>query len=264
MNGYERNNSLLFAGFVALATAFILAVPAMAGSGVFESFEYEEPLVVGETSGGEGWSGPWRSDVSLTQPLDLPVVVDKSLDAPANLKPVPSGGHFEGSSMILCRGLAVGREIDLSSDQACYISFLERRSLKGDDKSSTSVALMLYDKLTSVIGLGHGSGGKLVVFGSAAANGTRPAVGFDHTYLWIIKLSEPDAKQMRRAHILVYSSTKRFPDREPPVWSLTSEPFPADNFVIDRIRIVMGKNIVLSLDELRIGTSWQEVVAAAD
>lgn len=264
MNTYKKNGAFLFLRlFFVIITWFVLMPAVMADTKVVESFNYEKPQV-SDASGGEGWSGSWKSNVELNQVLNLSVVTGESLDAPTGFQPAPCGGRFEGSSMILCRGLAVGQELDLAADQPYYISFLTKRTLKkGAEPTSSSFTLVLHDKLKEIIGFGHGAGGKLFMSGIAETAGNSTVVGFDQAYLWVIKLSAPDSKQMRTACISVYSATRNIPSREPTVWALTSKPFPASSAVIDRIKIAMGKNIVLGLDELRIGTSWQGVVTAS-
>jgi hypothetical protein len=235
--------------------AFLAMTPGTLRAQAVEPFDYPPPSAH-DAAGGAGWSGPWRGSATLTRPTALPII-EGSLDAPTYYAPVPSGARLAVSGETYCRGLALGREIDLSAQRPIYLSFLAKRRATADGKSR-SFYLTLMDRLDAVLSVGHSSSGRLVVHGVTSGASDRPLIADGHTYLWVVRITAPDRAGQRRAVVYLVSADQAVDATEPTTPHVVSEPFASDA-VIDRLSISAGGDVTIELDELRVGPSWRAV-----
>lgn len=204
------------------------------------------------------WSGPWATNAHLTQVATLDIDSSHSLPTPAGYHPAASGGHLAMLSQPIYRGLAADDRVDLTSDQPLYISFVARVKAKEAGKSSSGFSLVLHDKLERVLAVSCTSSGKLAVSGAFEAQGDRPAVAKLHHYVWVIRITSPDLAGQRRVQIRLYHQDNTLDTQPPANWSLET-PAASVTGVIDRIGFLAGSNADVALDEVRVGTSWNDL-----
>jgi len=238
-------------------TMTIVALLTCAASALALSHDGFDPA--DPAASGSGWSGPWSTSAYLSEPAQLPLA-DESLAQPQGVTPPATGGRLTGFRGAVFRGLAVGQELDLASDSPWYLRVTVRRSADGEEeKTSRHVTLLLHDQVKRVLAVGCTSSGKLSIVGDGDAHSPKPAVALDHTYVWLIRLDAPDADGKRRVRMLLVHDSKTFPAAEPTAWSLVSEPMSLAG-AIDRVGLAAGKHARAEIDELRLASSWNELL----
>ena len=214
--------------------------------------------------GGTGWRAPWfRSQPTNDLPLDF--VPGKNLAMPAGLA-ASMGGQVELVTEISKPDTyrdaymrVFAEPFDLSRDGVRYLSLLVQRTATFDGPTHHWFRCMLTSETVSNDRLGFGimSNGcphLLNRFGNS--NGTT-AISDGRPYLCVFKVVsgkvEPD-----QAFLRIYAADDTVDRHEPATWTLVGQPGHYHG-VLGSIHINNGTDRAWSVDELRIGTSWESV-----
>lgn len=215
-------------------------------------------------AGGFGWRAPWyRNQPTNELPLDF--VPRMNLAMPGDLV-ASSGGHLdlatEPSKTDTYRDAYMRlfvEPIDLARDDVRYVSLLVQRSATTDGPTHHWFRCMFTSETVSRDRLGFGimSNGcphLLNRFGNS--NGTVP-IRDAVPYLCVFKIvsgkTTPD-----QALLKLYAHEDPIDRHEPATWTLVGQPGNFDG-VLGSIHINNGTERAWSVDELRIGTSWESV-----
>ncbi|MCA9242604.1 MAG: hypothetical protein KDA32_01515 [Phycisphaerales bacterium] len=253
---------------VLLGTAFSLANRSRASVIAYDGFDYPAGSLA-NADGGVGWSGGWyQTDASGTPsgPATLQVS-DPSLIVPQGTFS-PLGGKVSKS------GAGVGVRLlanpfSLAVDADYYISLLLRLDAT---PTSKDVSLELFsgstgNVLNEVFRVGTDSTEyQFKMIGATGMAGpTSAGVGGDAhigtTYLVVAKIAA-HATTNDQAFLATYPGLESgATPTEPTTWTglVPGNPSWAGNQTIDRIRIVGGAQF--TVDEVRIGTTWADVIA---
>jgi hypothetical protein len=237
---------------------------------VYEGFEYAsaDALKTGKANGGYGWISRWtpgfaraidNGDKAL-QPLNIKSGLGRRGAAMA-----PVGGCFEYAGFAkFHRRMALPLRLD--ADAVYYLSYLFRREGPPED---TLCAVAILFRTTEELERGQEDGRKRLNVGVGGPNqlfthlggvGSRTPVPlrFGETYLMVAKIvaskDGPDQVFMR-----VYGPDDAV-EREEQGWTVTGPQFYSD-LSFDWMEIHINSKTLLSLDEIRLGTSWQAVTA---
>jgi len=255
--------SVVCVGAVSLGA---MALPAQGSVIALEQFDYTAGTDnLGTFNGGTGWSGGWKNDGALTVSSTADVQAS-SLAAPTGYLGTPAGGSVIETSVLAYRALASDIHFDI--DQDYYVSLLTRRS--GTAKSM-SVQFMS-SATNTVASFGNSTGGTLFVGGIGSnVNGAGPRIGTgatpqdSNTFLWVFKIS---AKQTGndQFYLKTYKvgGAESVGTTEPTSWEVTGNAGASNSTVANRIGIVTGSGQTLEFDEIRIGTTWQDVAAVPE
>lgn len=242
-----------------------------AGLLAYEGFAYRDPdaLQAGRAAGGRGWVGPWRVD--FARPL-----VDGDPDRVAlNVRTglsrggaptAPAGGCFEYAGFTkVFRRLAT--PVRLDDDGVYYLSFLFRREAVSDDPID-AVAVLLWtdeDVRQPQDDLRHrlnfGVRGPNLLFTHLQRVGARAPLPLSYgvTYLLVAKIvaggTNPDQVFLR-----VYGPDEPVERDEPGSWSIVGPSFESD-LVFDWLQLHVNSKRRQTLDEVRLGTTWESVTA---
>lgn len=224
-----------------------------------ESFEYTSPTLAGQ-NGGTGWSGGWKSDAGLTTDSSV-AMQSSSLDAPDGYFGTPSGGSAvapDGEIMVMYRGFA--DPIDMDTDQDYYMSFLVRRT--GTPKSAS---FALQSGSTTVAQFGFSTGGTMNILAPGDnAFGDSAQVGVGPVNLLVVKIAAKSGagedqlfmSNFRGPFDLLDSQTVPF--APPDTWEVEGSAAVV-NDSITQFAVLRGDEGTFELDEIRIGTEWQNI-----
>lgn len=222
-----------------------------------------------DAAGGSGWRAPWfRSQVVFDLPMDF--TPRQSLAMPADLLP-STGGRMDfpterekpDTYRDACMRYYVD-PIDLARDGVRYLSLLVQRSTRTDGPTHHWFRCMLTSETVSNDRLGFGimSNGcphLLNRFGNS--NGTvsiRDAVPYLCVFKIVSSRSAPD-----QAFLKLYAPEDTVDRHEPAAWTLVGQPGNYDG-VLGSLHINNGTERAWSVDEVRIGTSWESVTPRAN
>ncbi|HEX3131995.1 MAG TPA: hypothetical protein VHX44_00260 [Planctomycetota bacterium] len=233
----------------------------------YDCFDYAMAHTVSrrqDAAGGGGWRAPWyRNHPTNELPLDF--LPGKNLAMPDDLLPSTGGSlnlvteitkpdTYRDAFMRL-----YVEPMDLSRDGVRYLSLLVQRAATWDGPKHHWFRCMLTSETVPSDRLGFGimSNGcphLLNHFGNT--NGT-VAIQDDKPYLCIFKVvsgrNTPD-----QAFLKLYAPTDSVDRHEPALWTLVGQPGNY-NGVLGSIHINNGTDRAWTVDELRIGTSWESV-----
>lgn len=226
---------------------------------ITESFEYNSPTLAGQ-NGGTGWSGSWKSDDNLTTDSTV-AVQSSSLDAPDGYFGTPTGGSAiaeDGEIMVMYRGFE--NPIDMDTDQDYYMSILMRRT--GTPKS-TSFALQ--SGTTTVAQFGHSTGGTMNILSPGDnAFGDSAQVGVGPVNLLIVKIAAKSGTGEDQLFMSNFRGpfdtlgSQTVPFAPPDTWEVVGSKA-VTNDLITQFAVFRGDDGTFELDEIRIGTEWQNI-----
>ena len=217
-----------------------------------------------DANGGSGWRAPWyRNQPTNDLPLDF--VPRMSLAMPGDLA-ASSGGHLDLPSepskpdtyRDACMRLFV-EPLDLARDDVRYVSLLVQRSASTDGPTHHWFRCMLTSESVPSDRLGFGIMSNscphlLNRFGNS--NGSVP-IRDAVPYLCIFKIVSGKATP-DQAFLKLYAHEDPIDRHEPATWTLVGQPGNYDG-VLGSIHINNGTERAWSVDELRIGISWEAV-----
>lgn len=233
----------------------------------YEGFDYAFTRTTSRqqnAAGGTGWRAPWyRNQPTNELPLDF--VPERNLVMPDDLV-TSTGGHLDLVTEITKPDTyrdaymrLFAEPLDLSRDGVRYLSLLVQRSPTFDGPTHHWFRCMLTSETVSNDRLGFGimSNGcphLLNRFGNSNGN---VAISDGRPHLCIFKVvsgkTEPD-----QAFLKLYGPDDRVDRHEPATWTLIGKPGQYHG-VLGSIHINNGTDRAWSVDELRLGTSWESV-----
>lgn len=226
--------SLMFITFVTSASSALYE---------YEGFEYSGGTLSGQ-NGGTGWGGAWSA---TNAPLSNDGV---SLQYPVGVFHTAAGSRlaFTGSGGCI-RTLGTSMNLGVEGN-VFYFSALVRAS--GDFKFE------FYDSGTNVRWrFGRSSANNAAWLGVSAdypANGLFPA----GETVYVVAKMVTHASANDEVHINIYRAGDTVPLSEPATWMAATNG--SSGVTLTRLQIRNISNTALEIDEIRIGTSYQEVV----
>lgn len=219
----------------------------------YEGFDYPSGLTT-SSNGGQGWSGPWYQNSNLTGEPTASVFGPGSMRFPSGVTFEPTGNRI-GTALgfpnnVGFRQLATDARIDLGTDSVRYLSFIYAGN------PSQWGGLSLWDS----------AGVEQVFFGVIAnqfflagllGGDNRGGVAPSGQDLFITAKVVSRASGNDEVYLQPYLQTDTVPSTEPSSW-LISKTDISSSLTLDRIRIASAQGY--SLDEIRVGTSWEAAV----
>lgn len=235
-----------------VAILVLMYATSSAGAVSLEQFDSDASDAISR-----GWSGAWSTTADLSQTATLKLG-SQSLPTPSGFTPPAAAGRLTDFTGLIFRGLNNQQVLAVDDPSTWYIRLVVRRSAAEGSKGSSSVSLLLNDRLDRLLTIGCTSSGKLTIQGSMISQTPKPAMALDHAYVWLIRLDRPDMDGKRVIRIRLFHESNTMSDDEPRDWSLASEPMLLSG-AIDRIGFAAGRNARVELDEIRIGRTWEDL-----
>lgn len=242
--------TVLVAGVASTSHATLLA---------YEGFDYSTLTTLSGQSGGTGFAenSTWKSDIPLMT-NSTATVSSGSLTAPPNYAGTLTGNRASlasgGTTSQIVRALDETAQLDLGDNNILYFSFITKRD-------AGTQTFRLYDESGTIpssayLSAQSTSGGNLSLQGFGTTTTVNSVVTGGATLLWVIKVvarkDDPD-----QYFVALYDSAAEVPSMEP-----TSLPYASGTVshsaIITRIAFTTGSS--LQVDEIRIGTTWNDVV----
>lgn len=238
---------------------------------VYEGFDYptDRHLMENQADGGIGWKGPWRH--SFARLIDDPAEPGPTLNhlkglTRPNSKPKEIGGCFEFMGFTKAfRHLE--KPIRLDTDDVYYLSYLFRHQGPPLDPVN-ALGVLLWPEEDGEIEIGDQRmrlnicvGGSNQVFTHLLGIGSRTPLPltYGETYLLVAKIvageTNPD-----QIFVRVYAPREPVERDEPEGWSVVAPPFQSD-LVFTWLQLHVNSKHRQSVDELRIGHTWQAVTS---
>lgn len=246
----------VFIRSAALATALVAGNVSTghAASIATEKFEYTSATLAGQ-NGGSGFSGTWKSDLGLTTDSPTPVT-SGSLAAPIGYVEAPAGNHASvAAGGAIVRSLASATELSLNDTQDIYISFITSRA------AAEVQRVRFYSDSTLLFNVQVTSNGN-VSFQGFGANTTYSTtkVPVNAPILWVVKLAASADENQDQAFVSYFSATEELIDEPPTSWFVTSNKATKTG-PLNKVEF-NAVGTALQVDELRIGTTWNDVAGA--
>jgi ferric-dicitrate binding protein FerR (iron transport regulator) len=243
--------------------------PAEAGLIAYEGFDYPDPDVfrLGKATGGTGWTSPWTR--GFARPLLEGDRNFLAINPKRNLvrsgSALPSvGGSFDYLGFAkYWRRLAT--PVRLDTDGVYYLSFLFRREgPPADPLNAVAVLLRTTDELKtedSRFRLNVGVGGANELFTHLQRVGSRTPVplSYGKTYLLVAKIAA-SAANADQVFMRVYGAADPIDRDEPGSWTVIGPQFHSD-LVFDWLEVHINSKTRQTIDEIRLGTTWESVAA---
>jgi hypothetical protein len=225
----------------------------------YDGFDYPAPSVATpQAVGGFGWDGPWYRGWFG----DLRGRIDISADGgrfPGLAAPVGGAAALNPPDpLVYKRRLA--EPIDLDSDSVRYVSFVVRRHVPPGPGVKPQVRFILNDGILQGPRLGFGMLGDLrpFVFVKGMPNAVadrKAAVGVPHLFVGKIVTGRESADQ---AFLKMFAPGEAVDASEPAAWTVEGAAARLGGRM-DEIHLGYGPFGGYSVDEIRVGTTWESV-----
>lgn len=233
----------------------------------YEGFDYMTGSLAASGGGGSGWAGPWRSLAGAETRGSAETSRDLTV-APASLSR-PGLTHSQGGSLEFPVGMGfrarpMSSPIDLGKDAVYYVSvLLNQEARRPFQKTLVDVARLTFRSSANFWGgsieftmrnmlrpqIGYGRGN---MFNSSQAFPT------DETLLLVWKISAK-AKGEDEMFLKIYAVDDPVDVFEPAEWTVATRGVFSDA-QFDLLVLRGGGHSRRWMDEIRIGTSWDQVV----
>lgn len=217
---------------------------------LYEGFEYPTGAINGK-NGGIGWTGVWNNSNHL--------VAAESLSLP-NLMIKTAGGALTTTGGGTANRNFTG--IDLAADGVYYVSFLCKRS--GWTASTSQEQLDLHLRNTGFTQIAAWGISSAERFETLNIGATKNAIGADSTdAFFLVGKLIARASGNDEIFLKAYNGTDEIPTVEPAVWTVSGG-VEENSELSNMITIWPGSTTGYSatVDEIRIGTQWSDVVAS--
>jgi sialidase-1 len=209
--------------------------------------------------GGIGWSGGWRNSGAVVEAGSLPLDGDR---------PSRDDHHAYLRGASISRDLGTGA-LNLDANQNYFLALLVRREGEaGAAGQSGSLEVSLQDAegaARGAFGVDRDSKPFARVDGQNAS-GSEPAMEPGKAYLIVAKLAARDDSQpgkRDRMFVKCYNDMDKIPSDESHVkWRLTSESPKNVSGVIKSLQIAADGSAGWRVDEIRLGTNFESVMAS--
>ncbi|MBN2512905.1 MAG: exo-alpha-sialidase [Sedimentisphaerales bacterium] len=216
--------------------------------------------------GGVGWKGSWSGLGEFTR-KSSPTYGGSSLPF-THFRFNPQVGRLDASVGGLNLVRQLSSAVDTNAEDAVYLSILISRAMDNtsDDPQQEDLTIELRDQADAPhIAFGVTSDEQFIIVGSGEPTITAPDTFLtDRVYFLVAKIvfSQPHDRLYLKAF---QSGRDVIPINEADVaWTLTGTATETINAVLDRIGIVAGPQAMWSIDELRIGTTYEAVAGRSD
>lgn len=252
----------------------LMSQPLFAALIAYEGFDYDNSTnVLAGRNGGTGWAGPWGN--TTTNPnVNTPYLTtdDVSIASPPNpFPPVgdrihktgPTAGHTNFSTVSRLFAPA-GSGLNMGTDGTLFVSYSWTKTDGGT--SGDNLEFLLFDSQSATMvlraGVTSGSAGPsnenhfLNQSTAVAAGDQYGAILQSTKYFTVLKITA-NATGDDMVQVINYTSLP--PALEPGTWDKFFN-FNFGSLVnANQVRLIMGNNTVAQFDELRIGTTWDDV-----
>jgi hypothetical protein len=241
-----------------------------------ELFDYDPFAYVGTAldgqSGGTGWSGAWTNTTTTGDTLSNDGV---SLSNPASFQP-PLAAAGSSGSRVITGGISgsssrlLSQSVNLSLDGTVrYASALFRKNTPNGTVTTDNILLEFVDATGNRRwGFGiEGAGDKPWLNANGSITPGGPSVTVGDPYFLVAKIVS-SASGLDTAFLKVFGTgyDAQVPFAEPTIWDATLTETTAANLDRIRIRIDAGNAVGTpgEVDEIRIGTTWADVVSVPE
>jgi autotransporter-associated beta strand protein len=234
------------------ALAVIVAVGSvLAASNARASVVLAEPFAytAGDLNTQGGWSGSTNWDVATTGLLTYPVA--SGMSATGNQATINGGGGAVTKNL--------GSSLDFGATGTYYMSFLVRKNQTAQTGNEYLWMVLEDGSAAQKTAIGIGSGENLLLGANTGTFGASANTLSGSTdYLYVAKLvASAGAEQFS---VKAYAPSAAGPWTEPTTWDLTQTPTVSGTAT--RLRIDGGSVGYYTIDEIRLGTTWEDVVSA--
>ncbi len=235
-----------------------------AGLLAYDDFRYDSGQLLGNKNGGYGFVSGWASDANLSgvansiieasdlHYTDFPFVTE------GNRRPVFF--NFAGGSM----SRELGTPLDLGADETYYFSLLVRQDNTGADEEDASeeFEVSFLNGTNKVTSFGVQGDESFYVENASqrvatAANSLTKGIEY-----YLVGKIEASSGSFDQLFLSAFQSGDIVPDTEGGMaWTLAGTTAMSSSSLLDRLLISSGNRATWVLDELRIGTSFGDVVS---
>jgi hypothetical protein len=269
----NRNNVRVTAVRCTIGLFFLIAfacATSQAALVVYDGFNYSGTGLAAQ-NGGTGWSGPWfntattdnslsNDGVSLQYPLSF---------EPPLIAPTPSGSHVKTGGVTASSSRLLAETIPLNVDGTVrFVSALFRKNVANGATTADNVLLEFTDSSANRRwGFGIEGAGDKPWLNANGSTSPATAVTVGDTYFMVAKIVS-SAAGADQAFLKVFGTGygTQVPAAEPTTWDATLTEI--TGAILDRIRIRIDNGNSLAspgeIDEIRIGSSWADVVSVPE
>lgn len=235
-----------------------------AGLIAYDDFRYESGDILGNKNGGYGFADGWASDANLggiANPIieasdlhytDFPFVTE------GNRRPVFF--NFAGGSM----SRELGAPMDLGADETYYFSLLIRQDDTGADEEDASeeFEVSFLNGTNKVASFGVQGDESFYVENASQRVATAADSLTKGTEHYLVGKIEASSGSFDQLFLAAFQSGDIVPGTEGSMtWALAGTTAMSSSSLLDRLLISSGNRATWVLDELRIGTSFADVVS---
>ena len=244
---------------------FCLAVAGSAQASVlaYEGFSGYTGSTLDQSNGGSGWAGSWHGwDESGNAQFDLNSTTSLPQGAAPN---APIGGHVSSpgdGTDVATRIMATPLQTDVAGTY--YFSYLFRRDAgfsqagiafynsSGTPSTSDLYFGALYDSPDSALS------GELGLYNSGGSIRHENAITNGVDYFIVVKLVMNESGADDNIYVNLYESGDTVPEEEPLSWEFSKTGSSITPTTLDTIYLRNTSGQVQSLDEFRLGTTWED------
>jgi sialidase-1 len=231
----------------------------------YDGFRYESGTALGNKNGGYGFAGAWSgsaggggSSNARIEQSDLHYT-----NFPFTTEGQRRGWFQRGGSM--ARTFAT--PLDLDENQTYYLSLLLRQDSDSFDTENSTEALdiSLLSGATEILGLGvNGNESFYIDFSGQVQSTTANALAKDSVYYLVAKIVAGDGSlgNFDQVFLKYFASGSMVPETDAGMsWTLAGSTGGNSALALDGLFIQGGSNADWLVDELRVGTSFGDVVS---
>jgi sialidase-1 len=237
-----------------------------AGLRAYDDFRYASNNILGNKNGGYGWSGGWARNADLSGVAN-PIIEASDLhytNFPFVTEGIRRPVFFSGAGGSMARALQT--PLDLNIDETYYFSLLVRTDTDVFDNEDATEALdiSLLAGTSQIAAFGVQGDESIYVENIGARFSTAAdTLSKDVEYYLVGKLVA-GAGSFDQLFLSVFQSGQAVPTGEAGMtWMLAGTTAMNSTSMIDRLMVTGGNAATWVLDELRIGTSFGDVVSNA-
>jgi sialidase-1 len=237
-----------------------------AGLIAYDDFRYQSGQILGNKNGGYGFTGGWAGDANLSGVAN-PIIEASDLHY-TNFPFVTEGNRrpvffdFAGGSM----SRELSSPLDLGADETYYFSLLIRQDNLGSDQEDASeeFEVSFLNGTNKVTSFGVQGNESFYVENASQRITTAADSLTKGTEYYLVGKIEASSTSFDQLFLSAFQSGDIVPGTESGMtWTLAGTTAMSSSSLLDRLLISSGNAATWVLDELRIGTSFADVVSNA-
>lgn len=235
----------------AALVVIVMAAGVLAASNARASLVLSDPFAytAGDLNTQGGWSGSMNWDVATTGLLAYPPL--------SGMSPTGYQATINNYGGAVTKNL--GSSLDFGAAGTYYMSFLVRKNQTGQTGSEYLWMVLEDGSAAQKTAIGIGSNENLLLGANTTTFGVSTNVLSGSTdYLYVAKLATSAGAETYS--VKAYAPSFSGPWTEPTTWDLTQTPTVSG--AATRLRIDAGSVGDYTIDEIRLGTTWEDVVSA--